>query len=152
MSAAEQLERAPTIRFDIPSDRNAVLSSWLRSYEDARPAEISHLDRKVYFHEHDEQIKRILAREETLLLVMPSPAGEEHICSWLCGEVRPQELIIHWAYTFPFARRHAFFRGLLDRFLAERGDRQLVYTHRTKRSKHIAAAIGATFNPYRMFT
>lgn len=152
MNAAEQIEAPPIIRFDIPSDRNAVLSSWLRSYERQHPSEISNIDRPLYYDEHDAQIQRILTRDETLLLVVPSPVGEEHICSWLCGEIRPQELIVHWGSTFGFARGRGFFRALLDRFLAERGARQLVFTHRTRASKRVAAAVGATFNPYRIFT
>ena len=150
MSAALELA-PPTVRFDIPSDRNAILSSWLRSYYKQKPRAMAEVKPETYFAEHQALIKQILEREETLLLVIPSPAAEDHICSWLCGEVRPRELVLHWGVTFRFARANGFFRQLLERVLAERGDRQLVYTHNTKSSRAFAEKYGATFNPMRLF-
>lgn len=151
MSAAAAVIEQSTVRFEIPSDRNAILSSWLRSYYRQKPRAVAEMKPETYFAEHQALIKQILEREETVVLVVPSPAAEAHLCSWLCGEVRPRELVLHWGVTFRFARANGFFDALLERLLAERGDRQLIYTHSTKSSRAFAEKHGATFNPMRLF-
>lgn len=152
MSAAEQIEPAPfSVRFANDGDQNPIISSWLRGYLNARPSWVDHVDRARSFHEHQKLVKRILAQDETITLVAHDPEDEKHLMSWLCAELRPATLVLHFGYSFDFARGNGCFKALLAKVLEERGGRELVYTHRAAKAKFIAAKLGATFNPYRIF-
>lgn len=152
MSAAEAIDDfAPHVRFAGDRDRNPILSSWLRSYADDKPTFTEHVERATYFDEHEMLIKSILARPETVTLIACNPEDDRHIYSWLCVELRPLAFVLHYGFTFHFARGNGCFRALLDRVLAERGTRELVFTHRSRKAKVVGPALGATYNPYRIF-
>lgn len=141
----------PRVRFATDDDRNAILKPWLSSFLGDRPSFADHVERATAFDEHDALIQGILKRPETITLVVCNPEDERHIMSWICGELRPHTLVLHYGGTFRFARGFGLFRMLLDKLLAERGERELVFTHWSRKSRVIGPAIGATYNPYRIF-
>lgn len=151
MSAAESIDFAPRVRFATADDRNAILKPWLSSFLNDEPSFVKGVERATQFDEHDKLVQAILKRPETITLVACDPEAPEHIMSWLCAELRPDVLVLHYGGTYRFARGFGLFRMLLDKMLDERGPRALVYTHRSRKSKVIGPAIGAAYNPYRIF-
>jgi len=139
------------VRFYAERDRNPILHSWLRSFWRDRPALVAHVSDKVFYSEHQAAIKDILDRSETITLLSCDPEDEKHLYSWLCAEIRPAELVLHYGWSWNFARGNGCFTALLNKVLSELGDRKLVYTHRSGKARVVADKLGATYNPYRIF-
>lgn len=139
------------IRFADDRDRNAILSSWLRSYWNDKPPRLIGVDRDTYFAEHQQYIKDLLGKRDTITLVACDPEYEKQVFSWICATMSKDELIVHYVFTFKPFREPSFkiASKLLERLLEERGSRKLIASHRTHAVLKDIERNGFTFNPYR---
>lgn len=158
MTAA--LELRPEVDIRIADDRhhNAILSSWLTSYKNDNPPQLVGVRSQIYYDEHEQTIHDLIGgkkaqkkRSASIVLVAADPEDQKHIFSWLCAEILPRELVVHYVFTYEPFRSPDFKLAstLLGKLLEERGSRKLIATHRTNAVRDKLERLGFTFNPYR---
>jgi hypothetical protein len=148
----ERIKAAFRIRHATADDRNAIMSSWLRSYWDDKGPQLVGVTRQLFDQEHARIVDAALARPDVITLVACDAEHDRHIMSWMCGELTDDELVLHYAFTFQAFRAPDFrlVYELFKAFLAERGERKIVVSHRTRAVHRWIEANGFTFNPYRI--
>lgn len=89
------------------SDRNMILSDWLRSHQDG--GDWPHLMRaRDYYDVHKHAVAKFLDTSETILAV--DPEDEDHVFGWLVHS----GLTLHYMFTRRLFRRAGVARRLFD--------------------------------------
>jgi GNAT superfamily N-acetyltransferase len=104
------------------TDRNFVLSSWLRTY--AHSGEVKHTyDERVddYYRDYEPVVKALIARSQVICAVLPE--NHDVVVGWVCVE----DDTLHYVLVKPRFRECGIAGQLLDGMDAL----PLAYTHRT---------------------
>lgn len=84
-----------------------------------------------------------LLRRGARVLCLANPERPDQVLAWLCYELKPTEVVVHYLFTKAPFRRRGLARSLLEHVGA--GSGRFVYTHRTAaarywpRAKHVKA-------------
>lgn len=136
------IERSASI-----SDLPFILRSWIRSSRD-----LSRMWRGVPSHVFSREVSSIirglLTKKDTIIHIACDPAMPEVVYSFMVGEIRKGELVIHYVYTKGDFRKKGIATSLLASFYRP-GQTRLIYTHsspKTVRLKTIWREV--IFNPF----
>lgn len=153
MTPLELEQPLSTIRpYDPPTDRNFILSSWIKSYRRAPSARI--LDPMLYSREQHALVCRLLDRSTVMVAV--DPLGATTIHGWVVATPRAHERelsTVHYTYVKDRWRRLGVGKMLLDSVVPERRTSPLFFTHQAPGGMDELLARLAPFgifNPYRI--
>ncbi len=137
------------LRPALPTDRNFVADSWLRSSRQDHPM----VPTQFYFAHRRPLVHRLLDSESTEVIVCSDLADPRHICGWLAvANVKRAVPVIHYAYVKNVYRGF----GVLWRLLSSAGigrDCAVVYTAQSKVASALAAKHhSATYCPLEDWT
>lgn len=119
-------------------DLNFVTSSWLKSFRGS--AMFKGIPNESYYRDHQNLIKDILVRADTLIAA--NPEDEEQILGWICTE---HETVMHYIYVKEPFRHLGIAAGLIQTAL-DLVETNIYYTHYDKSVRVLIP--GAIYNPY----
>ena len=110
------------IRLATPDDEAFIYRSWLVGYKSAKP---NHKIRNsIYFPAQKNVIKNILERAST---IVACDLNDPSNCyGYLCSEIYPESVVLHWVYT-KYRFRHFGIANALLNFVLEQEPRAQLY-------------------------
>lgn len=133
------------LRPAMKEDLNFILNSWLKSYRSSPFA--AKMINKVYFSNHQEVIKSILA--DNLITVACNPEDEGQIFGYMVFNTLPGNvLLIHYTYIKHTYRRMGIAKFIYDAIKTD--DLGVLYTHHTKYADFLSNKLTLIFDPYRI--
>ena len=113
------------IRLATPEDEAFIYRSWLVSYKAAKP---NHKIRNgVYFENQKKIISDLLARSSTIIACDQNDSSNCY--AYLCTEIYPETVVMHWIYTKYRFRHFGIAEALLDFVLEQEPKAQLYASH-----------------------
>lgn len=113
------------IRLATENDEPFIYRSWLVGYKSAKP---NHKIRNsVYFENQKKIIRNILARAST---IVACDINDSTNCyGYLCSEIYPESVVLHWVYTKYRFRHFGIADTLLNFVLEQEPKAQLYASH-----------------------
>lgn len=127
------------------SDINFIYSTWLKSYRQSSWAEM--MPNSVFFSQHAEIIKQIIARPTTSITIICNPEDEEQVYGYLVSEANHS--ILHFAYIKYNYRKLSMMKTLLSTF--GKSTHNTFITHLPRHFNNIKDKYGLIYNPYLLF-
>jgi hypothetical protein len=134
------------IRSLAKAEADPLYHSWIESYRKTS-AKVREVPQEVYEREQRRTIDLLLARPTVVVACACDAEDPEQIWSWICGELRDHELVVHYAYTKQPFRRVGALNALLAA-MRNGSSKPLYYTHWTFHSDKIAPKYSAAYNPW----
>jgi GNAT superfamily N-acetyltransferase len=107
--------------YDSTSDEAFLYSTWMKSYKESGWGRA--IPAPIYNIEQRHRIDRLLAREDTWIVVAANSDTPEHIYGWMVGEGNNT---IHYIYV-----KHPYRgAGVANKLISQLGGTHLLYTHR----------------------
>lgn len=126
------------------TDRNFVLSSWLRTFVHAAEVRHAYGDRvDDYFRDYEPAVKAILARSKVVCACLPENA--DVVAGWVCVE----DDTLHYVLVKPAFRE----AGIAGRLLDGMDALPLAYTHITGPARRrLRTPATWAYRPFRRYT
>ena len=125
-------------------DTNFVISTWLRSYYSNKTGYKE--SSKVYYPEHQKQIKKLWNDGKLVCLVAVSPEDEEVILGFA---VFGMDYTLHYVCVKEIYKKLGVGKGLLKRFYKDR--KEVTVSHWTKDCAILNKIYSLNYNPYKFF-
>lgn len=113
------------IRLATPDDEAFIYRSWLVGYKSAKP---NHKIRNsIYFENQKKVISQLLERAST---IVACDINDPSNCyGYLCSEIYPETVVLHWVYTKYRFRHFGIANALLNFILEQEPKAQLYASH-----------------------
>lgn len=126
-------------------DTNFVISTWLRSFYSNQTGYKE--PSKVFFHEHQKQIKKLWNDKKLFCYLAVSPEDEDIILGFAVFGI---DYTLHYVCVKEVYKRLGVARALLNMFYKNRSE--IITSHWTKDCAHLNKIYKLNYNRYRFYT
>ena len=134
------LHRAATSQ-DVP----LIYSDWLRSYR--RSPLTKHVPSAVYYSQHRALIDNLASRSRVVVLCNPDDTNQ--VYGWMCFELTPDVLILHYLYVKEDFRGFGLAKALVQQYLPKAvEDSIIICSHTGPCFQALKDKYHLIYNPY----